>query len=417
MTPEDALIRLVRGDAGGGPTDLMRLCLFDWAVCAIAGRAEAVARKVAGSGAHGGPATLIGGGTAAPGQAALLNGTAGHALDYDDTHFDHIGHTSAVVMPAMLALAEGTGITNMARILDAALIGSEAAVRVGVWLGRDHYQIGFHQTATSGAIGAAAGGARLLRLDAQTTGHALGLAATAASGLKGQFGTMGKPLNAGLAARAGVEAALWAQAGVTSDPNGVTQFGATHHGQADPSAWNPDPTWRIARISHKFHACCHGLHATLEALRDAPKDVEAMTIHTHPRWMTVCNDPTPTTGLACKFSYRMVAAMALAGRDTADIAQFSDAAARVADLRATMERVTVIADDTLTEMQARLEGQAGGAPFALFHDLDAPMELAARQDRLLQKARTVVGPALAEDLWHAVQGEDPGPFMGLLGRS
>ena len=401
MSVEDHLIRLAFAPVEDGPTGLMRLCLFDWAVCAWAGRDEPVVQKL-----------KQGATPTSPSDWALRAGTAGHALDFDDTHFDHIGHTSAVIMPAVLALANPE--ISMARVIEAALIGSEAAVRVGLWLGRDHYQIGFHQTATAGAIGAAVGCARFLGLSEDQTRHAIGLAATGASGLKGQFGTMGKPLNAGLAARCGVEAALWARAGLTSDPNGLSQFGATHHGQANESAWDFGEPWKISRISHKFHACCHGLHAMLEALRDAPDRVTSLTIHTHPRWLSVCNVAAPDTGLACKFSYGMTAAMTLAGHDTANIATFGDNAARDPELIALAQMIDVIGDDTLSEMETRVVVTTIGGQTTLSHDLGTPLDLATRERRLKQKARTVVGQAFADDLWSAVQGDDAKALADLL---
>ena len=390
MSPENHLIQLSQDGPTAGPVDLIRLCLFDWAVCAIAGRDEPVSQLLA---------------KFTDTQSAFILGTMGHALDYDDTHFDHIGHTSAVVMPAVLAVAEAQKITDMTRIVEAALIGSEAAVRTGLWLGRDHYQIGFHQTATSGAIGAALGCAHLLNLTPTQIQNAIGLAATGASGLKGQFGTMGKPLNAGLAARCGAEVALWALAGITSDPAGLTQFGATHHGQANATAWDRTEPWKIARISHKFHACCHGLHAMLEALAGVTGEVSAMTIHTHPRWMTVCNQPAPMTGLGVKFSYAMTAAMALNGVSTAAISSFSDATANDTALITLRGKILVKPDNTLTEMQARVDvTYTNGSTQTLTHDLEAPLTLETRTKRLKQKARAVVGADLSDQLWTAVQG-------------
>lgn len=400
MTPESHLIQLSQDGPTDGPTDLIRLCLFDWAVCAIAGGDEPVSQLLAKS---------------VDPHMALLLGTMGHALDYDDTHFDHIGHTSAVVMPAVLAVAKAQKITDMTRIAHAALVGSEAAVRIGLWLGRDHYQIGFHQTATSGAIGAAVGCAHLRNLTAAETLNAIGLAATGASGLKGQFGTMGKPLNAGLAARCGAEAALWAQAGMTSDPAGLTQFGATHHGQANAAAWDRAERWKIARISHKFHACCHGLHAMLEALAGVTGEVSAVNIHTHPRWMTVCNQPSPKTGLGVKFSYAMTAAMTLHGVSTAAISNFSDVTANDPALIALRDKIDVISDETLSEMQTRVDvTYTNGNTQTLTHDLEAPLALETRIKRLKQKARAVVGADLSDQLWTAVQGKNLAPLTDLL---
>ncbi len=412
MTVEDYLIRLTHAPADG-PTDLMRLCLFDWAAVALAGQNEPVAQILAMQAGIEGDASVIGGGETSAPDAALINGATGHALDYDDTHFDHIGHTSAVIMPALLALAEDQMIEDLGQVAKAALIGSEAAVRVGLWLGRDHYQVGFHQTATAGAIGAAVAGARLCTLSKAQTRHAIGLAATGASGLKGQFGTMGKPLNAGLAARCGVESVIWAQSGLTGDPHGVTQFGATHHGVADATAWDDEP-WKIARVSHKFHACCHGLHAMLEALREVDGTVDALTVHTHPRWIGVCDKPAPKTGLEMKFSYAMTAAMALAGVDTGAITSYTDANAKAPQLLALRDKVTVQSDETLTEMQTRLDvTYADGTTTTLAHDLNTPLDMATRERRLQNKAVALLGAA-AEPLWAACQGDDVAALTDIM---
>ncbi len=423
MSIEQHLIRLSQGEGGVGPADLMRLCLFDWAVCAIAGRNEPVARVLRAQLSHDeqpNSASVVGGGRAPAPMAALINGAIGHALDYDDTHFDHIGHTSAVIFPTVLAMAGAASVQQTADLLEAAVVGSEAAVRVGLWLGRGHYQIGFHQTATAGAFGACVAAARMSGLAPALVRHAIGLAATGASGLKGQFGTMGKPLNAGLAARCGVEAALWAQAGMTSDAaglSGLQGFGATHAGRADMAAWDMSEIWKIARISHKFHACCHGLHAMLEALAGITGEIDTVTVATHPRWLTVCHNPAPRTGLECKFSYAMTAAMCLSGVDTARIANFSDTMANDPALIALRDRVTVQDDDRLTEMQARVTARfSDGTTQEAFHDLNVPLPLAERAERLTQKARAVVGRALADDLWAAVQSGDIGDLTALLGR-
>lgn len=393
------------------PVDLravMRLSLLDWAACGIAGQAEGTFVSWAAALKGEGVATRFDGQTSPPAQAALVNGTLSHALDYDDTHFAHIGHPSVVVVSAALAVAQMVG-SDLEALVDAALVGAEASVAVGLWLGRGHYQVGFHQTATAGAFGATVAAGRLLRLEPAQLRHSLGLCATMASGLKGQFGTMGKPLNAGLAARTGVEAAIWAGAGMTSAPDGLDGplgFGDTHHGACDRVGFE----WRMAGVSHKFHACCHGLHATLEAVRGVDlAAARAITVHTHPRWMSVCNQPAPDTGLGAKFSYAHVLAMAAHGRDTGDIASFSDACARDPALVAFRDRVRVTADDTLSEMQARVD--VDGTVHA--HDLGSVLPLAEREARIRAKARALVGDR-ADALWRTILQDDLVGFVGLL---
>jgi len=384
--------------------EMMRLSLMDWAVCCIAGREEPLAVILRDKGlSEGGKAEASGiGGDKLPApRAAMINGAVSHALDYDDTHFAHIGHTSVGVIPAALVVAERVG-ASFDDFLTACLIGSEGAVRVGVQLGRDHYQVGYHQTATAGAFGACLAALRLLGADQAQAIAGIGLVSSKAAGLKAQFGTMAKPLNAGLAAEAGVEAALWAMAGMTSTEQGLQAFGVTHHGDADAAAFDGlGGTWRMLEVSHKFHACCHGLHAMLEALSEVsvdPADVVSVEITTHPRWMTVCNKPAPHTGLEAKFSYAQTAAMALVGGDTSAIAAFSDMVAQRSDLVALRDVVSVVTAESLTEMQARVRiTLRDGAVLDAAHDLEAPMALEARAAKLMRKAQGLVPDADA--LW------------------
>jgi 2-methylcitrate dehydratase PrpD len=384
--------------------EMMRLSLMDWAVCCIAGREEPLAVILRDKGlSEGGKAeaSVIGGDKLPAPRAAMINGAVSHALDYDDTHFAHIGHTSVGVIPAALVVAERVG-ASFDDFLTACLIGSEGAVRVGVQLGRDQYQVGYHQTATAGAFGACLAALRLLGADQAQAIAGIGLVSSKAAGLKAQFGTMAKPLNAGLAAEAGVEAALWAMAGMTSTEQGLQAFGVTHHGDADAAAFDGlGGTWRMLEVSHKFHACCHGLHAMLEALSEVsvdPADVVSVEITTHPRWMTVCNKPAPHTGREAKFSYAQTAAMALVGGDTSAIAAFSDMVAQRSDLVALRDVVSVVTAESLTEMQARVRiTLRDGAVLDAAHDLEAPMALEARAAKLMRKAQGLVPDADA--LW------------------
>ncbi|MBI1418119.1 MAG: MmgE/PrpD family protein [Limimaricola sp.] len=408
----------------GAALEMMRLSLFDWAACGIAGASEPLAGILRGHvGAEGGTgsATVIGGAKAPPRASALVNGATSHALDYDDTHFAHIGHPSVAVIPAALAMAEVRG-ADMAALLQAALVGTEGSVRIGLWLGRGHYAAGFHQTATAGAFGATLSGIRLTGLHGVAARRALGIAASRAGGVRAQFGTMAKPLNAGLAAETGVEATLLAVAGFESAPealSGPQGYGETHLGEGHADAFDGlGHDWRMLEISHKFHACCHGLHAMLEAvgtLKVDPQDVIAVTIRTHPRWMTVCNNPDPSTGLQAKFSYRLSCAMALAGVPTAAISSFTDAACAEPRLVALRDSVQVEADDSLTEMQARVSIETrDGAQQTAFHDLAAPIPFDLRAQKLRLKAEGLLGTERADRLWQAVHAADLGPLLALL---
>lgn len=411
---------------------VMRLSLLDWCAVAIAGQDEPVSRitRAMIEAEAGTPVAHVVGSRlrVPPRAAALVNGATSHALDYDDTHFDHIGHPSVAVVPAALAMAEMTGAAG-ADFLDAALIGVEASVRIGTWLGRAHYQHGFHQTATAGAFGAAIAAGRLAGLGAEGMAQALGITATRASGLKSQFGTMGKPYHAGMAAANGIEAVLLAKAGFISRPDGLEceqGFGPTHAGAAQDLAGVLEglgTEFRFERVQHKFHACCHGTHAMLEALAllrgKAPlQAIEAISVATHPRWLRVCHILSPRTGLEAKFSYRLTAAMALAEVDTGALASFNDRLCADRDLLSLRDRVAVETDESLPDTATRVRIRfRDGSVLEQAFDLDAPIPLDVREAKIRAKAASLLGLARAAAFWGAIGGlgrDGTGAFGAML---
>ncbi|MGI3184619.1 MmgE/PrpD family protein [Nioella aestuarii] len=399
--------------------DVLSLSLLDWCAVAIAGRQEPVARVIRSLAEEEGGAPqahAIGMTARVPTRmAALVNGTISHALDYDDTHFAHIGHPSVAVIPAALALGERVSASGRA-IQEAALIGVEASVRAGLWLGRGHYQAGFHQTATAGAIGAGLAAGRLLGLDKGALADVIGLLGTRASGLKSQFGTMGKPYNAGIAAANGVEAALLVAHGFAPRRAGLEDaqgFGKTHHGSGDFGALEGlGQSWLFEQVSHKFHACCHGLHAALEAMADLlpvdPDGISEIRIETHPRWLTVCNIAAPRTGLEAKFSYAHVMALAALGHDTARLESFTEALARDPQVAALRGKVRVVPDQALPETAARVLISVNGVAQEAHHDLLTAMPLASRAAKVRAKAVALLGADRVAAL-HALINENAAP--------
>lgn len=391
------------------------LSVLDWMAVGRAGATEPVScivRDMVLAEGGNAQAHLFGGGAAPLRGAALVNGTISHALDYDDTHFAHIGHPSVAILPAALAVAEWDD-RILVDLLEAALVGMETSIRVGLWLGRGHYQAGFHQTATSGAFGAAVAVGRLLGLDETQMRSVLGLTATRAAGLKAQFGTMGKPYNAGLAASCGVEAALLVQAGFEANSTameGPFGFGATHRGSGDldPALSGLGETWFFETISHKFHACCHGLHAALEAAQEldlAAPEIAELKVRTHPRWMSVCNQQAPTTGLGAKFSYRTVLAMRALGHDTARLDVYGEAICADPRLQALRELIQVEADDSLQETEAEVTLlRRDGVRKSARHDLRAPMDMADREARVRAKAEVLIGADMTASIWSLLRG-------------
>ena len=413
--PADAIPRAAR--------EMARLSLFDWLTVARAGAQEPVAKILCGlvEDEAGKPAaSVVGLSIKVPARAAALaNGTISHALDYDDTHFAHIGHPSVAILPAALAVGEELDELGAA-VLDAFVIGAEASIRIGMVLGRPHYDRGFHQTATAGAFGATVAAARVMGLTRDQTRQALSLVATRASGLKSQFGSMGKPYNAGIAASNGVEAAALARRGFVSADDGVggpQGFVDAHADQAfEDAAWAAPPpaTFLFEDLKHKLHACCHGLHAAIEALKDAkdrwtiePGEVATVSIRVNPRWLKVCDVKRPRTGLEAKFSYAMTAAMTLHGVDTAADRAYDDALCRDPRLTALAPRVEVAGDAALPDTGAvvRVELRGRRAVEAA-HDLAARVARETLERGLRAKAASLLGEAAAEALWRGASQLD-----------
>lgn len=408
------------GEIPKSAKNIARLSLLDWFAVSIAGKEEPVSsivRELIISEGGAGSATVFGvDGCFPPRAAALSNGATSHALDYDDTHFIHIGHPSVGVIPAATAIAQQLNCSRQ-QWLEASLIGMEVACRVGDWLGRDHYQRGFHQTATSGSVGATAAVSRLMGLTVEQTCHALGLAATRTSGLKCQFGTMGKPYHAGMAASNGVEASHLAQAGFISKPDALEceqGLAWTHHGENKTAAFDSmGSEFIFEAVQHKFHACCHGTHATLEAileLRDKhqikPEDVQSVSVNVHPRWLSVCNIRKPVTGLESKFSYAMTTAFCLHGWDTASIATFDDSGCDQASVLALCDKVTVIADEALAETASSVVITHGtDTRVECHHDLAAPMSYDVRQRKVHGKSASLLGDEITRRLWTLLADE------------
>ncbi|MBV1868197.1 MAG: MmgE/PrpD family protein [Marinosulfonomonas sp.] len=400
---------------------VMQLSLLDWVAVTVAGRDEPVSkilREMVADEAGAEQAYVLGLKRAVPARAAALaNGTAGHALDYDDTHFGCLAHPSAAVVPAAMAIADLKSVSPRA-FQEAALIGVEVACRVGAWLGPEHYRIGLHMTASAGTIGAAAAAARLLGLTPDQMRNAIGLAATLASGTKAQFGTMGKPFHAGHAAAGGVEAALLAARGMVAAADGLDGpqgFGATHHGAENIAAFDGfGKAFVFETVQHKFHACCHGTHAALDALsilkerqEIAPDAVSKITIRTAPGFLRVCNIVEPSTGLEAKFSYRMVTALSLLGHDTARLDTFNDALCRDPAVLALRDRVQAVGDETVSETASKVQiDLQDGASISATSDLSTLTDIDARTARVRAKAGSLLGDERAADIWGRITREE-----------
>jgi 2-methylcitrate dehydratase PrpD len=153
-----------------------------------------------------------------PELAAMINGTFGHSLDFDDVLTMMPGHPSAIVISALLA-SSGRGETTGRKLIEAYVIGIEVGAKIGLGITNGHYNRGFHGTGTLGIFSAAAALSKLHRLDAATTRTVMGIASSMASGLRRNFGTMTKPLHTGWAARNAVAAVELARCELTAAPD------------------------------------------------------------------------------------------------------------------------------------------------------------------------------------------------------
>lgn len=313
--------------------------LLDSFGCAIAGQSEplvAILNDEFGDYA-GGSCTLVASSKRARLlDAALINGAAAHALDYDDVNRRLHGHPTACIAPAVMALAEELGSSGQ-DVLVSFIAGTEVACSLGEMAEEGHYEAGFHATGTMGTFGAAAAAAKLMGLDAAQTAMALGIAASQASGLKANFGTMTKPFHAGKAAMNGLLAARLAARGFTASD--VAIEGAHGFAQAEAPGFRamairPDQNanWAVEDMLYKYHASCFLTHSTLDAIRNLREehnfsldDVEAATLTFRNTHASVCCIPEPDTGLEIKFSISHLAAMGLDGVDTSALETYSDA--------------------------------------------------------------------------------------------
>jgi 2-methylcitrate dehydratase PrpD len=416
---------------------LARQCLLDYYACAIAGADDPlVAILVAEMEEAGGAETahLIGHKGRMPAlSAALVNGAASHALDYDDVNLAMPGHVSVAVLPGLIALAEERRASG--RDLIASFIaGYETACRAGLSVRPGHYGRGFHATGTVGVFGAAAACAHLLGLDAEATGRALGIAGTQAAGLKSQFGTMCKPFHAGKAAQNGLLAARLAARGFSSRPDLIEcdqGFAKTHSNVWNPEAALAEPAggFHVYANLFKYHAACYMTHAPIECARQirdrhhpAEGDIAAIKLSINRGSSRICNIQAPCDGLEAKFSLRQTVAMALSGVDTASLGAYSAATATDPALVRLRERIDLDFQDDLAEAGAELRVTLrDGTTAHATHDAGLPMtDFAAQGARLADKFDTLVEPVLGaartRELRGMIEGLDEVREIGALAR-
>jgi 2-methylcitrate dehydratase PrpD len=350
---------------------IARMGVIDCVGTMIAGRPEdapQILRRTLGVGS-GGDATLYFSDLRAPApEAAWVNGTAAHALDYDDVALK--GHPSTVLVPAILAEAEALGAKGDA-MFTAYLAGYEAWAELA-WREKGfHHVKGWHPTGIFGAIGAAAACASLRKLDAKRAAMAVALGASQSAGLMANFGTMTKPFHAGRSAHAGIMAARLAAAGFTAHldalehPQGFLAA-TSQHGDVDRAA-EPSlgKTWRILTdgLSIKKYPACYCTHRAIDGaiklFKDHPvkaDDVKEIRVAISDRYATILRNHRPKTGLEAKFSMEFAVSSALVAHRVG-LPELTDGFVTRADIQSLIERVQI---DTTTQYDP---DNSGAAPF------------------------------------------------------
>lgn len=392
-----------------------RHCLMDMVGVALAGKAEPLSEILLaqiedeGGAQH---ASLIGiGERTSSVQAALYNGSAAHALDFDDVHGAFTGHPTVAVMPAVLALAERHGKDGKA-VITAFVAGVEVLARIGGMMSKGHYARGWHATGTIGTIGAAAACANLLGLDSEATNRAMGIAATQAAGLKSNFGTMTKPLHAGKAASNGLLAASLAARGFTARENtlDITQgFGDTMaEGELDIDR----ALERIGELFHtqdtlfKYHAACYGVHAPTEAalrlrLQDGfdPAKIEKIEISVPQNCIGMCDIAEPTSGLEAKFSLTHNVALGLLNKADGSLSLYQDESFEMDDVAALRAKSHVTGHPEYDSFYSEVVvHQKDGQIIKQEFDISLPMgDLSAQEAKLAKKFKALATPVVGEE--------------------
>jgi 2-methylcitrate dehydratase PrpD len=358
------------------------------------------------------PVTLMqkafAGETQSPRYKALIEGTAAHTVEVDDIFRDGIYHPGAPTIAAARALSEE---------LRPVVVGYEISTRIGAAMGKAHYKH-WHNTGTIGAFGAAAAAAEALGLDKKQFAHALATVTTFAAGLQQAFrmDSMSKPLHAGRAAEAGVEAALMAREGVTGSLDVMQGFAAA---MGDKPDWEKGlatlgKDFHITRMTFKNHACCGHTFAAIDGALEVKKrmgieaaDIEAVEVATYKAGVEVAHYENPRTAAEGRFSLKYVVATALT-HGSVRLAAFD--AERLSDRETlkVMQKIRTGVDPELeaafpAKRAARVAIRARGKREEWLQptrvgDPDAPLSDRMLEEKYFELVNPVLGEAKAKEL-------------------
>jgi 2-methylcitrate dehydratase PrpD len=296
--------------------------------------------------------------------AALINGTLSHVLDYDDAHSGSRSHPSAPLLPALLAISEYHQLKGK-EFITAFVTGYEVSTRIGLALGKTYYERGWHATSVLGRFGSAVGAGKLLRLNQKQMASAIGLAATQAGGLRKVFGTMGKPFHTGKASMDGLLSALLTSCGfdapedILDGTSGFLRlFSSEHDSHKITQGLGRD--FQVQQTSFKPYAACLFIHPVIDGLiRMREKhgfeldSIDWVNLYVSPLCLTVTDKKNPKNGLEGKFSLYFCGAMALSDGKVLE-SQFTPGKMKDHRIRNLMKKIRASGNNSLRESEARI---------------------------------------------------------------
>lgn len=343
---------------------------YNWAGCAIGGFASQPAPQIALNttlGPFSGPATssILGAngsithGFADAQVAALVNGIASHVDDYDDTHLETIIHPAGPVASALLAIAEAFGPVTGQDFMTAFVAGVETECKLGLSVWPQHYDVGWHITSTTGAIGAAVAVSKLLSLDTNHTAQAIGIASTQVIGMQAFFGSDTKSFHIGRAAQSGMLAALLAKNGYTSAPDALeAKYGWLHVVSTRENATayfdQLGKEWEIKKNTFKPYPCGIVMHPAIDGAIQLSNqthnettsigNIKSVDLRVNPEVLVLTGKTSPQTGLEGNFSiYHATAIGLLYGEATPS--QFTDDIVKNSTVVNLRKKVNVTTDE------------------------------------------------------------------------
>ena len=364
--------------------------------------------------------------------ASFLNAVLANALEFDDTHMPTVIHPAAPVAPPLFALAERQRISG-SQFLTAFVLGVEIACRAGNSVSPGHYARGWHITTTCGVLGSAGAAATILNLTDQQFAHALGIAATQASGLVENLPSGAKSVQIGNSARNGLFAALIAGQGYTASPRAIEGERGWARAMGDVPdlgalVGNLGGSWELMKNAYKAYPCGIVLAPVIDACLQLGRDhdlaaslIDRVVVRGAPLLLARADRPQVPDERIAKLSLQHACAVAFVRR-RAGVTEFGEASVNDASIAAFRSKVVAVADATLSVSEAVVDVEVAGRKLSTHitapkGSLENPLtdEEIREKDRDLAK---LVGSVididrLADAVWDLDRREDVSALMAI----